>query len=134
MGQLSGPLVADTGNNRNAVFSSSGTPSAPIGSAGTGNAQFNSRRGLTVAADQWLYVVDYSNNRVQKLSATGTTCASGWSTTSCQTASTGSPPAAQRVHIAAVTGLRTLRKMAKGKYSVKVATTTTASGSPLAVK
>ncbi|HVM73081.1 MAG TPA: glycosyltransferase family 39 protein [Anaerolineales bacterium] len=47
------------------------TPDKVIGQAGAGAGQFQSPRGLALAADGSLYVADASNNRIQHLSASG---------------------------------------------------------------
>lgn len=80
-GQVAGPLglnfdsvdrlmVADTGNNRVAVFSSipSGlTPQAQFGSAGSGEGQFDHPGSLALAPGALLYVADTGNNRIVRL-------------------------------------------------------------------
>jgi tripartite motif-containing protein 71 len=42
-----------------------------FGSSGSGNSQFNSPYGIAIDADNYLYVVDSANGRVQKFNTTG---------------------------------------------------------------
>jgi DNA-binding beta-propeller fold protein YncE len=69
--------VADTRNNRVQKLSPSGRVLAVWGrnggdgTAGLGNGEFNSPRGLAVDDAGDVYVADHGNNRVQKLSPTG---------------------------------------------------------------
>lgn len=63
--------VADTGNKRIEVFTSTGTFVRIIGSAGTGLGQFQEPSGVTVDAQGDVYVADYWNQRIQKFSSTG---------------------------------------------------------------
>ena len=48
------------------------SPDLVLGSAGTGSGQFQSPRGIAIASDGSLYVVDSMNDRIQHLGADGT--------------------------------------------------------------
>ncbi len=70
--------VSDTSNNRIRSIATSGmvTTFAGSGASGTVNgqgtsAQFNAPRALTVDASGTVYVVDYSNNRIRKITNAG---------------------------------------------------------------
>jgi hypothetical protein len=63
--------VADTGNNRVQLFSSSGTFIEVCGSAGSGDGQFAGPEDVaTNTAGTFFYVADRDNSRVQKFSTT----------------------------------------------------------------
>ena len=53
------------------VFEASGRAKLTVGEWGSGNGQFNNPRGIAVKGDV-MYIADYSNNRVQKLTTGGT--------------------------------------------------------------
>ena len=57
--------VADTGNNRIEVFTSSGAYLTQWGSAGSGNGQFANPGGVAVNATGTVYVADTDNDRIQ---------------------------------------------------------------------
>jgi prepilin-type N-terminal cleavage/methylation domain-containing protein len=91
----SGIWIADTGNNRVQLFSSTqsyqtaGSYAKQFGTSGTGNGKFSAPAGI--ASDRYgnLYVSDTGNNRVQKLNANGVwqmTIGGGASCTSCASA------------------------------------------------
>lgn len=71
-------FVADTTNNRIRKFDSAGTLVATYGATGSGTPavggvpQFNGVRDVALDSAGNLYVADMTNNRVQKLSSTGT--------------------------------------------------------------
>jgi hypothetical protein len=63
--------VADTGNNRLQLFSSSGTFIEACGSAGSGDGQFAGAEDVAAnTAGTFFYVVDRDNSRIQKFSTT----------------------------------------------------------------
>lgn len=62
--------VADSGNNRIQKFTSTAF-SAVIGSAGSGDGQFNNPSAITVDSSRNLYVADTGNNRIQKFDSSG---------------------------------------------------------------
>ncbi len=64
--------VADTGNDRIQVFSSTGTYVTRWGGSGTGNGQFRGPRGIAVAANGNVYVADGSNDRIEVFNSSGT--------------------------------------------------------------
>lgn len=71
-------FVADTNNNRIKKFNSAGTLLATYGASGSGTPavggvpQFNGLRDIALDPSGDLYVTDMTNNRVQRLSNTGT--------------------------------------------------------------
>ena len=65
--------VADTGNNRVQVFSSSsGLFLGEWGTEGTGEGQFRGPNGVAVDGSAFVYVLDGGNHRVQKSNGSGT--------------------------------------------------------------
>jgi tripartite motif-containing protein 71 len=77
-GQFSGPatvavspnsgdiLVTDQSNNRVQEFSPAHAYLTQFGTSGTGNGQFASPKGIAVNASDYAYVVDSSNNRIER--------------------------------------------------------------------
>lgn len=63
--------VADNSNRRVKHFNTDGTLIRSVGTTGTGPGQFGDVRGIDVASDNSIWVVDY-HNRVQHLSEDGT--------------------------------------------------------------
>ena len=63
--------MADLGNHRIQVFSSSGTFLRMWGSRGSGDGQFFDPHGIAVDDAGRVYVTDAGNNRVQVFSSTG---------------------------------------------------------------
>jgi DNA-binding beta-propeller fold protein YncE len=57
--------VADSGNNRILMFTSSGAYLTQWGTRGTGNGQFNRPYGVAVDGSGNVYVADTNNNRIQ---------------------------------------------------------------------
>ena len=71
--------VSDTSNNRIRVISASGTVTTIAGSGSSGMvngqgtaAQFNAPRAITIDGSGNIFVVDYSNNRIRKITSSGT--------------------------------------------------------------
>ena len=64
-------FVADTGNNRVAVFSQDGQLVRTIGSQGSGPGEFSGPRGVAISPDGELYVSDQRNGRIQVLTLQG---------------------------------------------------------------
>ena len=62
--------VTCAGRHPICVFDASGTPTHTIGERGSGKGQFNNPRGIAIQGDV-MYVADYSNNRIQKLTTRG---------------------------------------------------------------
>jgi len=60
-------VVADTGNNQVAKYSTNGTQLWRVGSYGTGNGQFWNPRDIAITNDGTIYVDDTRNNRVVML-------------------------------------------------------------------
>jgi DNA-binding beta-propeller fold protein YncE len=58
--------VADTNNYRVQMFTSSGAYITQWGSQGSGNGEFQQPAGVGVDASGNIYVVEYSNHRIQK--------------------------------------------------------------------
>ena len=64
--------VADSSNNRIQYFdAATGTYQGQWGSAGTGDSQFGGLFGVAVGSAGSVFAVEFSNNRVQKFTATG---------------------------------------------------------------
>lgn len=63
--------VPDASNNRVQKFDANGTYLSQFGSAGAGNGQLNSPRGVTVDTNGNVYVADTLNSRVQKFDSNG---------------------------------------------------------------
>ncbi|MBI5095677.1 MAG: SMP-30/gluconolactonase/LRE family protein [Candidatus Hydrogenedentes bacterium] len=63
--------VADSGNNRIQVFTSSGTYLTQWGKLGPGDGQFTNPQGVAVDTSGSVYVADSGNNRIQKFSPGG---------------------------------------------------------------
>ena len=61
----------DSGNNRLQVFTPEGKLVASCGKAGSGDGEFNQPWGITTDKDGNIYVADWKNHRVQKLSSQG---------------------------------------------------------------
>lgn len=60
-------FVTDTGNNRvQMMYTASGAYKGKWGSLGTGAGEFNNPRGIALDADDYVYVVDTGNYRIQK--------------------------------------------------------------------
>jgi DNA-binding beta-propeller fold protein YncE len=57
--------VADTNNHRIQIYNSSGSYVTTLGSAGSGNYQFDAPNGVAVDGSGNIYVADSSNHRVQ---------------------------------------------------------------------
>ena len=64
-------FVADSGNNRVAVFSQDRKLIRTIGSKGTGRGQFSTPTGVAISPDGELYVSECGNSRVQVLTLQG---------------------------------------------------------------
>ena len=64
-------FVADSGNDRVAVFSQDGKLIRTMGSKGTGRGQFSTPTGVAISPDGELYVSDQSNCRVKVLTLQG---------------------------------------------------------------
>jgi DNA-binding beta-propeller fold protein YncE len=64
-------IVVDSGNNRLQVFTPDGKLVTQYGKAGNGEGEFNRPWGIALDKDGNIYVADWKNHRVQKLSATG---------------------------------------------------------------
>jgi len=64
--------VADGLNSRVQIFTYPGTYSSQFGSNGAGNGQFNNPEGVTLDSTGNVWVGDFTNDRVQKFSSTGT--------------------------------------------------------------
>ncbi len=63
--------VADTGNKRVRVYTSTGQYLRDIGSAGSENGQLDEPSSVTISADNLLYVTDYWNKRISVFSLDG---------------------------------------------------------------
>ena len=63
--------MVDSGNNRLQVFTPDGKLVATCGKGGTGDGEFNQPWGITLDKDGNIYVADWKNHRVQKLSPQG---------------------------------------------------------------
>ena len=61
-------IVVDSGNNRLQVFTPEGKLVAQCGKAGSGDGEFNKPWGISLDQDGNIYVADWKNHRVQKLS------------------------------------------------------------------
>jgi hypothetical protein len=61
-----GVYVADSGNNRIALFDGGGTFVAEWGGYGTGDGRFRAPEGIAVGDSLGFYVADTNNNRIQK--------------------------------------------------------------------
>ena len=61
----------DSGNNRLQVFTPDGKLVAKYGKAGIGDGEFNQPWGITLDQAGNIYVADWKNHRVQKLSPQG---------------------------------------------------------------
>ena len=73
--------MADMGNNRIQILSSSGVFLTQVGSFGTGDGQFNQPTSVAVDAQGNMFVLDTGNHRIQKFSWAGPTPrASEWRT------------------------------------------------------
>lgn len=64
--------VADTGNDRIAMFSLAGIPLGSFGATGSTPGSYRTPRGLAVLADGTLAIADQGNDRVQIVSGSGT--------------------------------------------------------------
>ena len=64
-------LISDTGNNRIARFSTSGTFFSEFGTSGTGDGEFDAPQGITTDEAGNIYVVDVDNHRVQVFDTDG---------------------------------------------------------------
>lgn len=65
-------VLADTGNGRLAFFSADGTQAGSIGAQGSGPGQFNEPTDVLAAPQETYYVVEATGNRIQQVSAEGT--------------------------------------------------------------
>ncbi|HXA54988.1 MAG TPA: 6-bladed beta-propeller [Solirubrobacteraceae bacterium] len=63
--------VADSGNNRIAVFNEKGKGEKDIGSKGTEGLKFSSPSGVAIDSKNDIWVSDYGNNRIQELNEKG---------------------------------------------------------------
>ena len=63
--------VTSGGKHSICVYDAVGRPKSTIGERGSGNGQFSNPRGIAIKGDV-MYIADYSNNRVQKLTTGGT--------------------------------------------------------------
>ena len=63
--------VADRGNNRIQVLNPDLTSFLVFGSKGSGEGQFDEPWGLAIDSDEFLYVVDSKNHRIQKFTSKG---------------------------------------------------------------
>lgn len=82
--------VADAIANVVRKFSSTGTSMGTIGSAGSGDGQFNGPVGLAIDTGDNLYVTDSGNNRIQKFNSAGT-FSTKWGTTGAGNGEFNSP-------------------------------------------